>query len=313
MSDYLQRLTIRLSSGLGEVEETRRSLHGDYILAAQRADGGFAGREGESDPYYTAFGLRALSILGLLYGDPAEQAAQFLRHRLTGHETIVDFFSLIYASALLTAGAGIDVLTESNVDWQDQVAATLEKLRRDDGGYAKGMQGNASSTYHTFLVILCLDLMQRPIPQPERVIEFLKSQECDEGGFREIRASKRAGTNPTAAGIATLSILNALDEDTIDGAIDFLCEMQNDEGGLCANTRIPIADILSTFTGMLTLADLGAMHELNLGHVHQFVKQREQTTGGFQAFALDESHDVEYTFYGLGVMALLAGHRDEEG
>ena len=32
-------------------------------------------------------------------------------------------------------------------------------LRRTDGGYAKGAEGAASSTYHTFLVLLCQQLI----------------------------------------------------------------------------------------------------------------------------------------------------------
>lgn len=305
MSDYLQQLTIRLATGIGEMDEARRDVHGRYLLASQRSDGGFAGREGDSDPYYTAFGLRALSIMGLLFGEPAERAGQFLDARLSGHETIVDFFSLIYASALLRAASGIDIFSSVPGDWRDAVADTLSKLHREDGGYAKGIEGKASSTYHTFLVVLCLDLMERDIPDRDGILRFLKSQRCDEGGFREIRASKRAGTNPTAAAIATLKILDALDEETIDDTIDFLCEMQNDEGGLCANTRIPVADILSTFTGMLTLSDLGALHELKRAPLLGFIGQRERSEGGFEAFALDTSHDVEYTFYGLGSLALL--------
>lgn len=304
MSDYLQQLTIRLSGGLEHVEPDRRMRHERYLLDAQREDGGFAGREGESDPYYTAFGLRALSILGRLYGEPAKKAADFFQGRLHGQETIVDFFSLIYASALLQASAGIDIFADVEADWRKVIAGTLEQLRRDDGGYAKGLEGQASSTYHTFLVVLCLDLLEEEIPKRDEIIKFIRSQQCDEGGFREIRASKRAGTNPTAAAIGTLKILESLDEETIDDTIDFICEMQNDEGGLCANTRIPIADILSTFTGMVTLADLGALHELRQPALAAFIAERERAEGGFQAFALDDNHDVEYTFYGVGTLAL---------
>ena len=305
MSDYLQQLTIRLATGVEQIDEERRERHSQYLLQAQRDDGGFAGREGESDPYYTAFGLRALSILGELYGEPAERAAKFLTGRMERQETIVDFFSFIYASALLRVSAGIDVMASVEVDWRARVAETLAKLRRDDGGYAKGWEGQASSTYHTFLVMLCLELMEQPIPDPDQIVAFLDSQRCEGGGFREIRASKRAGTNPTAAAIAALRILDRLDEPTIDDTIDFLCEMQNEEGGLCANTRIPVADILSTFTGMLTLADLRALHELKRDALLQFLSLRERAEGGFHAFALDDAHDVEYTFYGLGALALL--------
>jgi geranylgeranyl transferase type-2 subunit beta len=303
---YLPQLTLRLSAGLGRLSEEVRARHTAYLLAAQRADGGFAGREGGSDLYYTGFALRGLAILGALEGEVAQRAAGFLQSRLGNRESIVDFFSLIYGAMLLEAAAGIDIFAQAPANWRDSVADFLNTLRRPDGGYAKGTEGAASSTYHTFLVLLCLELIERPIPEPEKIVAFLRTQAAEDGGFREIRASKRAGTNPTAAAIATLKMLDALDEDTRLDTIDFLADMQTDEGGLRANTRIPIADLLSTFTGLLTLEDLGGRDEINLPAVRKFVAELEQTSGGFHGAAWDPAHDVEYSFYGLGCLALLA-------
>src|SRR5687767_12969600 len=186
MPTYLESLTLRLAEGIAELPEEFRARQVKYLLAAQREDGGFAGREGGSDLYYTGFALRSLAMLGELYGPPAERAAAFLRSRLKGQESIVDFFSLLYGGELLRNAAGIDIFQEADAHWRDSVAAALEKLRRPDGGYAKGAEGNASSTYHTFLVLLALQLIDRPVPAPEQIIGFLRSQHCEEGGFREI-------------------------------------------------------------------------------------------------------------------------------
>ena len=305
MPRYLEELTVRLAAGLGQLTPERRERHAAYLRAAQRPDGGFGGREGGSDLYYTGFALRSLAVLGELHGPLAERAANFLKGRLTGRESIVDFLSLIYGAMLLNASAGIDIFADSAPNWKTAVAETLEKLRRPDGGYAKGHEGIASSTYHTFLVMLCLEMLETSVPQPEQIVAFLQSQRCEEGGFREIRASKRAGTNPTAAAIGTLRILNAITDDIRESTLDFLCEMQTDEGGLRANTRIPIADLLSSFTGMLTLIDLGGLHEIEIDQLAGYVQSMEIETGGFHGAAWDPAHDVEYTFYGLGCLALL--------
>jgi geranylgeranyl transferase type-2 subunit beta len=302
---YLEDLTLRLARGIAELPEATRQRHSEYMLAAQRADGGFAGREGASDLYYTGFALRGLALLGELYGPVAERAAGFLRSRLGGEESIVDFFSLVYGAALLETSAGIDLFAAAGPAWRDNVARLVETFRRDDGGYAKGSGGVASSTYHTFLVLLSLELAGRSPPEPERIVAFLLSQRADEGGFREIRASKRAGTNPTAAAIASLHILGGLDEQSREETIDFLVDMQTDEGGLRANTRIPIADLLSTFTGLLTLQDLGGDAEIDLAHLLQYVASLERPEGGFHGAAWDGAHDVEYSFYGLGCLGLL--------
>jgi geranylgeranyl transferase type-2 subunit beta len=311
--DYLPQLTVRLAAGLERLSDDRRARHAAWVKAAQQPDGGFRGRQGESDLYYTGFALRSLAVLGELQGDLAERAAAFLRGRLTGQESIVDFFSLIYSAAVLDAAAGIDVFAVAQSDWRDAVAGALERLRRADGGYAKGAEGAASSTYHTFLVALCQQLIERPTPEPERLVAFIRSQRGEDGGFREIRAGKRSGTNPTAAAIGVLQIFGALDAPTRDDVIDFLAEMQNDEGGLRANTRIPIADLLSTFTGLWTLADLGALDAVDLAAAQGFVESLEQPEGGFYAAAWDAASDVEYTFYGLGCLGLLAADGGNAG
>jgi geranylgeranyl transferase type-2 subunit beta len=206
---------------------------------------------------------------------------------------------------LIQNAAGIDVFQDADANWKDAVAAALERLRRADGGYAKAAAGSASSTYHTFLVLLSLQLIERQPPHPGKIVAFLRSQACEEGGFREIRASKRAGTNPTAAASGALRILSSVDETTRAGTIDFLAEMQTDDGGLRANTRIPIADLLSTFTGLLTLQDLGGANEIDLAAVRAFANSLDLEEGGFRGAEWDPAHDVEYTFYGLGTLGLL--------
>jgi geranylgeranyl transferase type-2 subunit beta len=306
MSSYLVDLTVRLARGVAELPVECRERHANYIVGMQRDDGGFAGREGDSDLYYTGFALRSIMLLGRLDGEVAERSAEFLQGRLSGRESIVDFLSLIYGASLIEMAAGIDVFAAFSSNWRDAVAETMGALRRPDGGYAKGQEGVASSTYHTFLVMLCLELIERPLPDRHQVVEFLLSQRAEGGGFREIRASKRAGTNPTAAAIGAMRMLEALDGEIREDTIDFLLDMQTDEGGLRANTRIPIADLLSTFTGTLTLIDLGGFHELDVGAAERYVHSLQREDGGFHGAAWDSSRDVEYTFYGLGSMALFA-------
>jgi geranylgeranyl transferase type-2 subunit beta len=307
MPSYLQDLTLRLASGMGQLSGEVRQLHARFLKARQNADGGFAGREGGSDLYYTSFALRSLAISGELHGDVAVRAARFLSTRLGGQAAIIDFLSLLYSAMLLESAAGIDVLANVPADWRTRVAAELERFRREDGGYAMSHEGHSSSTYYTFLMLLCQQLMDVPPVEPERLVQFVRSRQRDDGGFVEMGPMKRSGTNPTAAAIGTLKILNAIDDGIRDGAIDFLAGRQTDEGGLAANTRIPFADVLSSFTGTLTLMDLGGLAEIDAGALQRFVEGLQFPQGGFLAHAIDETPDVEYTFYGLGALALLKG------
>jgi geranylgeranyl transferase type-2 subunit beta len=305
MAAYLEELTMRLATGAASLSEDQRRLHADFYLRSQNDDGGFAGRDGPSDLYYTGFALRALAILGELHGAPAEAAARFLSSRLVGQAPIVDFLSLIYGATLLELSAGIDIFADRAATWRPAVAAALEGFRRDDGGYAKGPEGTASSTYHTFLVLLCLELLDVPAARPERMTEFVLSQRREDGGFVEIRPMKRSGTNPTAAAIGALRLLGALDDEIRADAVDFLADMQTDEGGLRANTRIPIADLLSTFTGLWTLGDLGGLDQIDAAAAARYAVSLAQPTGGFLGAVWDQGVDVEYSFYGLGTLALL--------
>ncbi|WP_246114490.1 prenyltransferase/squalene oxidase repeat-containing protein [Rubripirellula tenax] len=300
-------MTLQLAIGAAELDDLLRHRHVDWLVGKQRADGGFAGREGESDPYYTAFALRALWIAGGLDEPIGKRAAAFLRTRLQRRESIIDLISLIFAAAICEMAVGEVVISDDDHDWRANVAAMLETLRTDDGGFAKTPEGRAGSTYQTFLSVLCHQLIEIPVNDVDAIERFLASQAHPDGGYLEIRAAKRAGVNPTAAAIGTLKAIDRLNVADHRNTIEFLSEMQTDEGGLSANTRIPFADLLSSFTGLLTLSDLEAASRVNIDSVRRYalaMQSPEPNSGGFIGFSLDQTADVEYSFYGLGTLAM---------
>lgn len=301
----MQRLTLLLAEGAARLEEPLRYRHAQFLLGCQSADGGFPGRAGNSDLYYTAFALRGLAVLGQLEGEPARRAAAYLRSRLTGEVPLVDVLSLIYAASLLELAAGIPVFESASADWPLALARELERFRRSDGGYAKTDQGEMSSLYHTFLVVLCYQLLDQPLADPDRLAAFAISRRRVDGGFVEFAPMRTSGTNPTAAGVAILRILNACDDETRAAAANFLVGMQSDEGGFRASGQVPLADLLSTFTALASLADLGMLHLADLRQAAAYVRALERPNGGFSGGTWDAGVDVEYTFYGLGSLALL--------
>lgn len=304
---YLLRLTARLSDGLARLPASWRERHVAYLRAAQNRDGGFSGREGDSDLYYTGFALRGLAVLGALDRDTARRAADFLRQRLGGQASVIDFFSLLYSCVLVQLAGGPNVFADSPTDWPERVAATLENLRTAEGGYAKAPGQDVASTYHTFLVGLCYEVLGRNLPRPDEVLRFIDSRRREDGGFVEIAPMRKSGTNPTAAAIGVLQLLQT--EPTLevrDGVIGLLAEAPSVEGGLRANARIPVADLLSTFTGLWTLHELGALDRIDVIAARQYAEALAVSSGGFHAGLWDKQTDVEYTFYGLGVLGLLA-------
>ena len=102
---YLANLTLRLTAAVAGLPEDVRTRHAAYLAGAQNDDGGFAGRKGSSDLYYTSFGLRALAMLGTLDDPTAVRAAEFLRRQLQPKLPSIDFLSLVI-SAVLCAMVG---------------------------------------------------------------------------------------------------------------------------------------------------------------------------------------------------------------
>ena len=304
---YLADLTLRLAHGLGQLPEEFRQRHARYLLGCQNADGSFSGREGGGDLYYTGFALRSLALLGELDGDCAQRAGDYLRQQLTRNVAIIDFLSLIYGGFLLEMSAGVDIFAQAAPGWRDAVARQLERYRRADGGYARTDEGAASSTYYSFLMTLVNEMIGCESPDRASLVHFIRSRQRDDGGFVDLAPMPRSGTNPTAAAVGALRILDTLDDALKSDVTEFIAERQNEEGGLTANTRIPIADVLSSFTGLLTLVDLGTAGRLDLPRLRKYVDNMERAEGGFRGAELDPETDVEYTFYGLGVRSLLAG------
>ena len=267
-------------------------------------------REGrESDLYYTAFAIRALSALKAFTPEEAQRVAPFLNVSRNRQATVIDVVSWLYSALMVQGAAGIDLLQQADVHWPELLASRLEGFRAKDGGYAKTHEGALGSTYHSFLVTLCYELIGQTLPFADRLVRFIRDRQRDDGGFVEIAPMKRSGTNPTAAGVAVLTLHSSIGRNLREDVLAYLRDVRSGEGGFQANTRIPFADTLSTFTGYLTCVDLNAKDAIDVQRLEQFILQLEHPQGGFRAAAWDQATDVEYTFYALGTLGLLWSDR----
>ena len=314
---YLFRLDDRVSRGLSRWDNVRRERHRQFIITQQNEDGGFSGRglpveyaneepEGrESDLYYTAFAIRALSALKSFTADDARHVSQFLDTFRHHQATVIDVVSWLYSALMVQGVSGINLLAQADLNWPEQLAIRLEGFRSTDGGYAKTHEGALGSTYHSFLVALCYELIGQDLPAPEDLVRFIKARQRDDGGFVEIAPMKRSGTNPTAAAVGVLMLHSSIGPNLREDVLAYLADVKSDEGGFQANSRIPFADSLSTFTGYLTCLDLEASDVIDPRRLERFILALEHPEGGFRAAAWDQSTDVEYTFYALGTLGLL--------
>ena len=130
---YLSDLTARLAAGLELLPDGFRSRHSEYLLAAQRPDGGFAGRQGGSDVYYTMFALRSAELLL-----PADErlwrgAAQYARGLSGPPRDMVECFCLLCIRRLVGERAG----TGRNDEGRAEIMEVVGRSRAPDGGVAR--------------------------------------------------------------------------------------------------------------------------------------------------------------------------------
>ena len=300
---YALDLSARLAAGGRLIEADRRDRHAAFIRQFAEPHGGFRGRDGGADLYYTSFAVRALAMCDRLLPEDLIPTAAYLRQFNPAALDAVDGMNWLATAVAVQAAGGPDVVADAADAVADAVVDSLNRLRTSDGGFAKAVGGASGSTYHTFLAVLAHQLVGRDVPEAEAIVAFVLGRQRDDGGFVEIKPMRRSGTNPTAAACALLRIFGAESRVHPDDLRDFFADVRT-EGGVAANTRVPFPDGLSTFTALLTDLDwqLGLLHG---PAVEGFlVEQLEFPTGGFRAAGWDDAADVEYTFYGLGCLAL---------
>ena len=305
---YLKRLRPRVSEWLG----TRAERHRQFLLRAFRPEGGFAGRSGLPNPYYTLFGLRAFFLLGEIPPEVVRGSASFLRTRDFGQLSPADQFATFFSQSLLPL----------QVVGKTELFALLNNLRRDDGGFALIPEQAEGSVYATFLALESLSMLgvhwgdtNQPgnlgewekvklLPGREQIVNFLLGRQRGDGGFAEVGSIPFGGTSPTAAALAALRLLGFEDSRVIGRACDFLRALQSPEGGFRAASAVPVPDLLSTAVALLVLMDRQAVRGDALDNVRRFVEACEKPAGGFASHPADEQPDVEYAFYGLLVTAI---------
>lgn len=307
---YLIQLADRVAKGLKQISAERIARHRFFLLSQQTDKGGFKGREGDADLYYTGFAVRALAVSGGMDVECSRKVAEYLRTIDPLTLGVIDLLSWLYSALVVQTSDGTDLLRELPHDFVPHVIAGIEKNRTSDGGYAKSNEGALGSTYQSFMVALTYELLGQKLPRRNAMVQFLFDRQRDDGGFVEIAPMKRSGTNPTAAAVALLRQLSAIESDIADDVLGFLTDVVSTEGGFQANTRIPFADGLSTFTGLLTAQDLGRRDLMPPDKILDWVTNSlEMPTGGFRGASWDQQADVEYSFYGLGILGLLFASR----
>jgi hypothetical protein len=275
-----------------------RDLVAAFLHSRLNPDGGFQNRAGDSDLYYTVFGLEGLIALQ----EPIPPAvADYLRQFGDGDGLdFVHLASLARCHASLKAGSTTpgDVLPGFSLA---RTVARIESYRSQDGGYAQSEGGQQGSVYAAFLALGAYEDLGALMPRPERLAESVARLRARDGGYANHPDDAQGITTVTAAAALLLRRLEA----PIDRHVGmWLLDRCQPGGGFLATPSAPVPDLLSTATALHALSalhvPLGGLQEPCLDFVDSLWTNR----GGFYGTWMDDAVDCEYTYYAL----LALGH-----
>lgn len=278
---------------LGEAADLVR----EFLRGQQNPDGGFKDRAGQSDLYYTVFGLDALAALQA-QADTA-RAARFVESFGSGEG--LDFVHICCLARCRAALGSAQAATASAGAISEALCERLEAFRTPDGGYQPTPGATRGTAYGAFLALGAYQDLGRPLPAPLELVQSLKRLETPDGAWANEVGPKTGATNATAAAIAVLRNLRM----PINPAVgQWLLAQRHPQGGFVAAPGAPLPDLLSTATALHALAGM----EVSFAHLKEvcldFVDSLWTNQGGFHGHWADDTLDCEYTFYAL----LALGH-----
>lgn len=314
-----------LTASLAGRELAAQSLTniGDFFARQQLPCGGFAGRDGQSDLYYTLFGIAGLlaagripdiSKLGSYLGDFENNQNLDFVHRVT---LLRCRTSLRYArfapEYLLKKGSNSGFLTQlirkaAAIMPVGQAAKSdlreIEEYRSADGGYHHATpDAQRGSAYAAFLAYLAYQDAMASMPYPDKLRDALQTMRQNDGSYANVDDLHSGSTTTTAAAVVLLSELGMpVDEATINS----LLERLQPDGGFSASRMAPAADLLSTATAVYALKRADISLAASRDSLLDFVSSLWNNDGGFSGCSFDEKSDSEYTFYGLLALGSLA-------
>jgi prenyltransferase beta subunit len=269
-----------------------RDLVASFFESCLNPDGGFRNRAGESDLYYTVFGLDGLCALQA----PLPGAAVLSYVDRFGYGATLDF---VHLTCLIRICAALRAVNSGHPP--RALLHHLERYRAADGGYSHSVGATSGSAYAAYLALGAHQDLGAQIPDPDRFIQALGRLKADDGGYSN-QPGERCGLTPATAGV--VAALRQLDAPIEPHLGMWLLDRCHSSGGFLATPDAPMPDLLSTATALHALAGL----QVPLGGLADrcldFVDSLWTNRGGFFGSWADDDVDCEYTYYGL----LAIGH-----
>ena len=268
----------------------------EFFLQQFTDEGGGRDRAGRPDLYYTIFALAGLQALQA--ATPMQRVAEWLRG--FGEGQGLDF---VHLGSLARCWAAVG-LERMPAGLAAAVLAKIERHRSHDGGYDADAGAEHGNAYGCFVALGAYQDLQRPQPEPLRMVQCLKFLETPDGAWANARGLRTGSTNATAAAVTLLHQLGV----PVNASVgEWLLARAHPEGGFLAMPAAPMPDLLSTATTLHALACLevdvpAPIRERCL----DFIDTLWSAEGGFHGHWADDDLDAEYTFYGLLALGHLA-------
>jgi hypothetical protein len=295
----------------------------NFLRSQFNPDGGVKDRAGNSDLYYTVFGLEGLLALraDALTPSPGTPACDELSRvgegrgggssfdvgcspsierehptatylRSFGDGADLDF---VHLSCLARCYASLPKPLRTNLP-TDALLRHVERFRTPDGAYDATPRAKHGSLYGCFLSLGAYEDLGREIPDPAALIRCAQSLRTPDGGYAN-DLGMPLGLTPSTAAAATL--LRHLGSPVPDDVVPWLLARHHPEGGFFATPDAPIPDLLSTATALHALAGLHADLEAIKEPCLDFLDTLWTNKGAFYGTWEDDTPDAEYTYYAL--------------
>ena len=268
----------------------------DFVLSKLNDDGGFQDRVGESDLYYTVFGLECLIAVDAEV--PEEKIKPYLESFSDGSS-----LDLVHLTSLIRCWSNLKIDFEKE-GLKEPYLNQLERFKSADGGYNTEEKAAVGTGYAAFLVYGALQELKEPIPNQELLIHSIQELQVGNGSYGMTKGQTEGTTPTTAAACVALCDMGIRD---LDSSRKWLWNNYNlNGGGFFAIPNAPMPDLLSTATALHTLSTMGEQFKDIEDSCLDFIDSLWTNSGSFYGTWADDILDVEYTLYGLLALGHLA-------
>jgi prenyltransferase beta subunit len=272
-----------------------RDLVESFVRSQINPDGAFRNRAGESDLYYTVFGLDCLVALQIQ--PPVDEISHYLRTLGDG-----DGLDFVHLACLARGWAG--VTRNLSLAHADAILARIDQYRTPDGGYNQSREASHGTVYGAYLALGAYQDLGACIPNAEGLLASMPGLRAKDGAFANVPGASAGVTTATAAAVTLMRQLQADPEPALAAWLRARCLPA---GGFFAVPDAPVPDLLSTAAALHALAGmhvpLNGLREPCLDFIDSLWTNR----GGFYGHWSDDALDTEYTYYAL----LSLGHLTE--